>query len=492
MQGQEETGCPRVSHPISGSVRRDSQRAKIRERPRLESKSVRLVTSTKQRLKEWDVPLRPRSRSEGAIRATLTRTPSALSLLSRKACSVSVVTLIPRSNLCPVAPLTAPNRDPKILVQTRSSVRSEFQCTGCCTNVNGRVPIVDLLLSIKFGHDLGSRDELQLRNMPLEGRVVQKAGGAVARGIRARCPAGSLPDFRVWESCWTMPLAGGSSRFPRPCIPAPLHPRVSFEAMFGDDVSQLESPSPGERCLVLGSLPTPAFTLTRDPIRRKQLVVLVDVLLLCICADCGLPQASVHETITVDVRRVCELFTQSARRLLVTNCKQDLLKGSRWLLAYHLCEPGSNPSGGRSQIFASGNRAERCRCGWRVLSGISLFPPPGHSGAARYPPRFTLIGSQDLDVMDPSPDLVLRPDDSPSASSQRGQDTRRVHQSSQLKAIPTSVQSRSRQSACYRVLRKSSRTVAFTRRVSHPLIHSRTPRPPSSRNLPPSSVPRRT
>ncbi|KAJ8894598.1 hypothetical protein PR048_007262 [Dryococelus australis] len=27
--------------------------------------------------------------------------------------------------------------------------------------------------------------------------------------IRARYPAGSLPDFRMWESCWTMPLAGG-------------------------------------------------------------------------------------------------------------------------------------------------------------------------------------------------------------------------------------------------------------------------------------------
>ncbi|KAJ8894525.1 hypothetical protein PR048_007182 [Dryococelus australis] len=36
---------------------------------------------------------RPRSRSEGAIRATLTRTPSALIAPTRKACSVSVVTL---------------------------------------------------------------------------------------------------------------------------------------------------------------------------------------------------------------------------------------------------------------------------------------------------------------------------------------------------------------------------------------------------------------
>ncbi|KAJ8870812.1 hypothetical protein PR048_027111 [Dryococelus australis] len=40
--------------------------------------------------------------------------------------------------------------------------------------------------------------------------------------IRVQSPAGS-PDFRMWESCWTMPLVGGFSRgwsrFPRPLIP---------------------------------------------------------------------------------------------------------------------------------------------------------------------------------------------------------------------------------------------------------------------------------
>ncbi|KAJ8878097.1 hypothetical protein PR048_022564 [Dryococelus australis] len=34
--------------------------------------------------------------------------------------------------------------------------------------------------------------------------------------------------------------------------------------------------------------------------------------------------------------------------------------------------------------------------GWRVCSGISRFPPPLHSSAAPFSPRFTLIGSQDL------------------------------------------------------------------------------------------------
>ncbi|KAJ8881153.1 hypothetical protein PR048_017626 [Dryococelus australis] len=43
--------------------------------------------------------------------------------------------------------------------------------------------------------------------------------------IRVRFPAGSLPDLRIWEFCWMMPLAGGFSRgTPR----APLHPMISF------------------------------------------------------------------------------------------------------------------------------------------------------------------------------------------------------------------------------------------------------------------------
>ncbi|KAJ8891533.1 hypothetical protein PR048_004061 [Dryococelus australis] len=57
--------------------------------------------------------------------------------------------------------------------------------------------------------------------------------------IRVPSLPGSLPDFRMWESCWTITIAGGFlsgySRFSRPCIPAPLHPKVSFHVMSGDD-----------------------------------------------------------------------------------------------------------------------------------------------------------------------------------------------------------------------------------------------------------------
>ncbi|KAJ8877586.1 hypothetical protein PR048_022041 [Dryococelus australis] len=50
------------------------------------------------------------------------------------------------------------------------------------------------------------------------------------KAIRAQSPAGSLPDFRIWESSRTMPLVcafiSGISRFLRPCIPMLLHTAI--------------------------------------------------------------------------------------------------------------------------------------------------------------------------------------------------------------------------------------------------------------------------
>ncbi|KAJ8873058.1 hypothetical protein PR048_026674 [Dryococelus australis] len=43
---------------------------------------------------------------------------------------------------------------------------------------------------------------------------------------RVRFPAGSYPVFRMWESCWTMPMAG-ESRFPRPYVPALFHTHLA-------------------------------------------------------------------------------------------------------------------------------------------------------------------------------------------------------------------------------------------------------------------------
>ncbi|KAJ8877469.1 hypothetical protein PR048_021924 [Dryococelus australis] len=59
------------------------------------------------------------------------------------------------------------------------------------------------------------------------------------------------------------------------------------------------------------------------------------------------------------------------------------------------------------QIFASGDRAGRCR--WPVgFLGDLPFPPPFHSCAAPYSPHLTLIGSQHLDVKS-RPNLFIHP-----------------------------------------------------------------------------------
>ncbi|KAJ8869581.1 hypothetical protein PR048_028573 [Dryococelus australis] len=62
-----------------------------------------------------------------------------------------------------------------------------------------------------------------------------------------------------------------------------------------------------------------------------------------------------------------------------------------------LGRPGST-SGGVAPRFPHVEIMPDDSAGRRVLSGISRFPPPLYSGAAPYSARFTLIGSQDIDV----------------------------------------------------------------------------------------------
>ncbi|KAJ8881141.1 hypothetical protein PR048_017614 [Dryococelus australis] len=77
-------------------------------------------------------------------------------------------------------------------------------------------------------HDAGRRDPQARRSPP-------------TTVIRGRSPAGSLQGFRavgiVQNDAACRRAFSGSSRFPRPCIPAPLLPRVLFHVG-----SQLESP----------------------------------------------------------------------------------------------------------------------------------------------------------------------------------------------------------------------------------------------------------
>ncbi|KAJ8893992.1 hypothetical protein PR048_006599 [Dryococelus australis] len=83
-------------------------------------------------------------------------------------------------------------------------------------------------------------------------------------------PGGFAPGFShleiVLDDAACRRVFSGYSRFHRPCSPVPLHPRVTFHVMSGDDGhlwSQLESLSLREGCLALSSLPTRSHRYTQ-------------------------------------------------------------------------------------------------------------------------------------------------------------------------------------------------------------------------------------
>ncbi|KAJ8881202.1 hypothetical protein PR048_017675 [Dryococelus australis] len=150
---------------------------------------------------------------------------------------------------------------------------------------------------------------------------------------------GSLPDFRMWESCWTIPLAGGFSRG------TTVSPALAF---------QIRS--------ILGSHFMSCSRITGTFWSRLESPSL---------GGCRHSSGNNREPWGVVVR----LFphTLSPRR------------------------SGLNYWRGRPRIFARGIRAGRYR--WlAAFIGDLPFPRPLHSCAAPFSPHFTLISSQDLDV----------------------------------------------------------------------------------------------
>ncbi|KAJ8867110.1 hypothetical protein PR048_032973 [Dryococelus australis] len=82
---------------------------------------------------------------------------------------------------------------------------------------------------------------------------------------------------------------------------------------------------------------------------------------------------------------------QSVSNIQVVECKLDTFDIDLPVCYLQICEPGQIPGG-----VACSNRAERC-CWLMGFLGVLPLPPPFHSGVAPYSPRFTLIGSQDVD-----------------------------------------------------------------------------------------------
>ncbi|KAJ8870824.1 hypothetical protein PR048_027123, partial [Dryococelus australis] len=158
---------------------------------------------------------------------------------------------------------------------------------------------------------------------------------ALTKMNRAQSPAGSLPDFRKWESCRTMPLVGAGFLGDLP-FSLPLHSGAApysphFTLVDSQDLAVESHPSPEARDAIRG-------TLTRVP---------------------NTPSRSGGE-----VR----------------------------LLASHLGESGSIPGRwGRTRITACGNRDEPWSAGFL---GDVLFSSALHSGTVPHTPHSTLVDSQ--------------------------------------------------------------------------------------------------
>ncbi|KAJ8895362.1 hypothetical protein PR048_000694 [Dryococelus australis] len=156
---------------------------------------------------------RPRSRGEGAIRATLTRAPSASSLLRAGRAvfpsdplltSVLAAEASCMSSPHPTAPLFSP-------ASFTFGVHDAPPAGAVCITPNLCFICRQVPTTTCDGHRVSGKG----------------SGGAVARALASHHgdPVGLLPHFRMWESCWTMPLAGGFSRG------TPISPDLAFQRL---------------------------------------------------------------------------------------------------------------------------------------------------------------------------------------------------------------------------------------------------------------------
>ncbi|KAJ8893902.1 hypothetical protein PR048_006503 [Dryococelus australis] len=161
----------------------------------------------------------------------------------------------------------------------------------------------------------------------------------LTKANRVLSPVRSLPDFRKWELCRTMPL--GISRFPCACIPALLH-------------THLASPSSALK--------------TRDIKSRPNLYTHTLTLHVLVCSPIGSHYTG-QAHCSANVR-----YWRSLHDWVGATVAERL--------ASHQADPGSIP-GGSLRIFACGNRAGRC-CWLAGYVGELPFPSPFNSVATPY------------------------------------------------------------------------------------------------------------
>ncbi|KAJ8870025.1 hypothetical protein PR048_029036 [Dryococelus australis] len=409
--------------------------------------------------------LRPRSRSEEAIRATLTRTPSASSLLrARRAVFPSKLrppqdgtvatrtrvwrmgTTASRSGvhdpalvLCRnlTAPTNTARHDPKRnydtfqcdylnlqhreyvmarasrsrLVQgiprsTRAAhhARNAAIVLGWCATDLGcgrfwvRIPrkrtvinigrnVLDVPAAIQLSRYTPVGPERLLTDYHCRPIYIFYFLFKTTEANRVRFPAESLPDFLMWESCWTMALVGGFfaeiSRFPHPFIPALLHTHLTSLS------SALESSMLGASQISLLYCETVDRDVETLSLDRFVQVTADDVVALQEPTKCAI--AGQHNS-----RTVATYFL-----LIHTISSIGAAVGQRLEL--------SPPTEVNRIRFPAKPRPDEAAGRWVFIGKLLPPPPPVHPSAATFSPRFTLIGSQDLDVKSTSKHLLSTP-----------------------------------------------------------------------------------
>ncbi|KAJ8868591.1 hypothetical protein PR048_030129 [Dryococelus australis] len=206
-----------------------------------------------------------------------------------------------------------------------------------------------------------------------EGRLQRFARTLPTRANWVQSPAGSLPGFRLWESCRTMPLVGG---FPRG---SPVSPALSFwccsiltliTLIGSQDLANGTAPE----CKGGGKRENPEKT--RRPAASSGTISTWE--------GPGATQSGIEPGSAI----------WEASSLTATPPKP--LPATVSLLASHQDETGSIP-GRVTPDFACGNRAGRCR--WSAgFSRGSPFSPAFSFRRCSVVTSITLIGSQDLAV----------------------------------------------------------------------------------------------
>ncbi|KAJ8873466.1 hypothetical protein PR048_024284, partial [Dryococelus australis] len=228
------------------------------------------------------------------------------------------------------------------------------------------------------------------------------AGNSLDRTVK--CCGRVAPDFRMCESCGTMPLVGGFSRG-YPVSPVPSFWRccilISITLIGSQDLDVKSRPN----------LFTHSVYVVDNSCVRANLVR---------CTSCRLPEQqpaaenagrqggrdaaanplAVRMPMRADcVRTVCvrgrgTCIKVRLQSVVPADCKcpninvTTCLSSTLTVFEYRR---------GLFRISACGNRVVRCMWSAGFLGDLHI-PPLLHSGTAPYLPRFTLIGSQDLDV----------------------------------------------------------------------------------------------